>query len=458
MKTIMDMDPKDIKDAIKRGDATVSVYGLGWMGLPIACLFAEAGADVIGVDVNRYVVETVNSGNTHVEEPKLQKLVNKHVKSKKLVATDDVGEAAFKSDVIVIVAPTLIDRRKMPDYSAVKKVCKGIGLKLRKGCLVIFESTVGPGITKGLVKKTIERASGLKAGSDFGLAYSPIRASTGSILRDMQSYSRVVAGLNERSLKAASAVLSTIVRGRIIEVRDIKTAEAVKLFENVYRDVNIALANELAIFCEKAGINFEEAKRIANTQPFSHIHTSSIGVGGHCIPQNPYFLIEEAEAAGVKLVLPKAARKINDEMPKHAVNLIIDGLRARRKTLRRSRVAVLGVSYKANVKEARSSPVHQIVRRLVKKGAKVVVYDPYFNVDEIKEMGYNAAGSLWGAVENVDCVFFAVAHDEFKGLDIDDIGRFVKRPVVIVDGCHILDFKDVKRKWVIYREIGCGRV
>ena len=454
----MDMDPKDIRNAIVSGDATVSVYGLGWMGLPIACLFAEAGADVIGVDVNRYVVETINSGSTHIEEPKLQELVKKHVKSKKLVAIEDAGNAASKSDVIVIVAPTLVDRRKIPDYSAVRKVCKGIGLKLRKGCLVIFESTVGPGVTKGLVKKTIEEASGLKAGSEFGLAYSPIRASAGSVLRDIQSYPRVVAGLNERSMKAASAVLSTIVKGKIIETSDIKTAEAVKLFENVYRDVNIALANELAIFCEKAGINFEEAKRMANTQPFSHIHTSSVGVGGHCIPQNPYFLIEEAEAVGVKLVLPKAARKINDKMPTHAVNLIIDGLRTRRKTLRRSRVAVLGISYKANVKEARASPVHQIIRGLLKKGTKVVVYDPYFSADEIKEMGYNAAGDLWRTVENVDCVFFAVAHDKFKSLEIDDIGRFVKRPVVIVDGCHVLELKDVKREWVIYREIGSGKV
>jgi nucleotide sugar dehydrogenase len=458
LKTIMDMDPKDIRNAIKSGDVTVSVYGLGWMGLPIACLFAEAGADVIGVDVNRYVVETVNSGRSHIEEPKLQKLVKKHVRAKKLVATDDVGGAAFKSDVIIIVVPTLIDRRKAPDYSAVRKVCKGIGLKLRKGCLVIFESTAGPGTTEGLVKKRIERASGLKAASDFGLAYSPIRASSGSVLRDIQSYPRVVAGLNERSLKAASAVLSTIVRERIIEIQDIKTAEAVKLFENVYRDVNIALANELAIFCEKAGINFEDAKRMANTQPFSHIHTSSIGVGGHCIPVNPYFLIEEAEGVGVKFVLPKAARKINDKMPRHAVDLIINGLRARRKTLRRSKIAVLGVSYKANVKEARASPVHQVIRRLVKKGAKVVVYDPYFSADEIKEMGYNAAGNLWRAIDNVDCVFFAVAHSKFKDLEIDEIGRFVKKPVVIVDGCHILNFKDVKRKWVIYREIGRGRI
>jgi len=458
LRAIMDMDPEDIRTSIKSGALTIGVYGLGWMGLPIACLFAEAGANVIGVDVNRYVVETVNGGRSHVEEPELQKLLKKHVKAKRLVATDNVGEAAFKSDVIVIVVPTLIDGRKVPDYSAVGKVCKSIGLRLRKGCLVIFESTVGPGTTEGLVKKTIERASGLKAGSDFGLAYSPIRASAGSVLRDVQSYPRVIAGLNEDSLKATSAVLSTIITGKLIEVQDVKTAEAVKLFENVYRDVNIALANELAIFCERAGIDFEEAKEIANTQPFSHIHTSSIGVGGHCIPQNPYFLIEEADSVGVKLALSKAARKINDEMPKHAVDLVIGGLRARRKTLRRARIAVLGVSYKANVKEARASPVHQVIRMLMKKGAKVVVYDPYFSADEIREMGYNSADSLWQAVDSVDCVFFAVAHAKFRSLEIDDIGRFVKKPILLVDGCHILDFKDVKRKWVVYREIGCGKV
>ncbi len=457
MKNIMNLDPESIKNAIKYGELTIGVYGLGWMGLPTACLFAEAGANVIGVDVNKYVIETINSGKSHVEEPGLQRLVRKHVEAGKLIATDDAGKAALESDVIVIIVPTLIDRRKAPDYSAVRKVCKDIGLKLRKGRLIIFESTVGPGITEDLVEKTIEVASGLKAGRDFGLAYSPIRASSGNVLRDIQSYPRVVAGLDERSFKVASAVLSTIIKGRIIEVHDIKTAEAIKLFENVYRDVNIALANELAIFCERAGINFEEAKRAANTQPFSHIHTSGIGVGGHCIPINPYFLIKEAERVGVKLALPKVARKINDRMPMHTVDLIIDGLRMCRRTLRRSRIAVFGLSYKANVKEARGSPVHQIIKRLVKKGAKVSVYDPYFTVDEIREMGYNAASGPWQAIENVNCILFAVAHDKFKDLKIDEIEKFVKKPVVIVDGCHILDFREVNRKWIIYREIGRGR-
>jgi len=458
LKTIMEMDPKEAADALKNGGVTVCVAGLGWMGLPTACLFADAGCRVIGVDVDEHVVEQTNKGKSHIEEPGVGPLIKKHISSGRLLATDSVGGAAAESDIFVIIVPTTVDYRKKPNYSAVEKVSKDIAAGLRRGSLVIFESTVGPGVTEDIVKGIIEKASGLQAGKDFGLAYSPIRATAGRVLEDLQNYPRVVAGLDERSLELASAILGTVVKERIIKVRDIKTAELTKLFENIYRDVNIALANELAMFCEKVGINYMEAREAANTQPYSHLHVPSVGVGGHCIPLNPYFLIDEAEAAGAKVRLITYARKVNDDMPAHMVKLTAEALRSGRKTLMRAKIAVLGISYRADVKEVKFSPVIEIIKRLLKKGARVTVYDPYFRAKEIGEMGFQGLDSLERAIEGVDCILVAVGHKRFKGLKIEELARYTKRPLIIVDGSHLFDFKNVKRKEFVYREVGYGAI
>jgi len=456
LKTIMEMDPKEAAEAVKNGGATVCVAGLGWMGLPTACLFADAGCRVIGVDVNEHVVEQINKGKSHIQEPGVGTLVKKHVSSGRLLATDSAEGAAAESDIFVIVVPTTVDYRKKPNYSAVEKVSKDIAVGLRRGCLVIFESTVGPGVTEDVVKGVIEKVSGLQAGKDFGLAYSPIRATAGRVLEDLQNYPKVVAGLDERSLELAGAILGTVVKEGVIKVRDIKTAEATKLFENVYRDVNIALANELAMFCEKVGINYMEAREAANTQPYSHLHVPSVGVGGHCIPLNPYFLIDEAEEAGAKVRLTTYARKVNDDMPAHMVKLTAEALRSGRKTLMRAKIAVLGISYRADVKEVKFSPVVEIVKRFLKKGARVAVYDPYFSAKEIGEMGFQGSNNLEQAIEGADCVFVAVGHKRFKGLKLEELARYTKRPLIIVDGSHVFDFKYAKRKEFIYREVGCG--
>jgi len=456
LKTIMEMRPEEVKYHIKNGKLTICVVGLGWMGLPTACLFAEAGANVIGVDVNEYIIEQINKGKSHIHEPDLKALVEKHVKERKLIAIDDIEEAGSKSDVFVIIVPTGIDYRKRPDYSSVEKVSKDVGKSMNKGSLVIFESTTAPGITESIVKKTLERVSGFKAGIDFGLAYSPIRATAGTVLVNIQNYPRVIAGINKRSLKLASAVLSTIVKERMVNVRNLQTAEATKLFENVYRDVNIALANELAMFCEKAGIDFMEVREAANTQPYSNLHVPSVGVGGHCIPVNPYFLIDEAEAVRAKVRLVEYARKVNDGMPAHTVKVIQKALREKRKTLMRTRITVLGISFKPNVKEAKYSPVIEVIKKLQRKGSRVTVYDPYFTAKEIEELGFQGADTLKEAIEKIDCILIAVAHERFKKLRLSYLSRYSKHPLVIVDSSHFFDLKEKKDQKVIYREIGNG--
>ena len=451
----MEVSPEEIKISIKKGKLIISVYGLGWMGLPTACLFAEAGAMVIGVDIDPRVIELIQLGESPVEEPNLQAMLKNYINNR-IRVTNNLREAASQSNIIVIVIPTLIDDGGKPDYSALEKATKEIGLKLNKGSIIIIESTVGLGITETVVKESLETSSGFKAGTDFGLAYSPIRAMAGKTLNDLRSYPRIVGGIDYKSLEIASAVLESIVSGGIVKVKNIRTAEAIKLFENVYRDVNIALANELAMFSEKARLDFKIIKEAANTQPYCHLHEAGIGVGGHCIPFNPYFLIEAAEELGVEMKLVKDARKINDSMPNHTALMITKALRSCKKNLKRSKIAILGLSYRANVKEAKLSPSHEIIKMLLIKGAKVSVYDPYFKVEELENMGLPSTGSLERSIDSADCVFLAVGHDEFKRLKLENIIRALRKPACIVDGCQIFSSEEIKGKGVIYYGIGRG--
>jgi len=298
---LLSREPGEIAVGIRDGRLTIGVVGLGWMGLPIACLFAEAGAKVIGADMNPKVVERVNKGDSPMDEPGLSALLKKAVRGGKFSATTSTEEAAANSDILFLIVPTMIDRQKRSDYSAVEDACVSIGKGLKSGSLVVFESTCGPGVTERIVKGTIEKYSGLVAGQGFGLAYSPIRAMGGRALQDMQTYTKLVGAVDKKSLEAACAALSVVVKGELIRVHDIKTAELAKLFETIYRDVNIALANEFALLCEEMGVDYVEIMRIANSQPYSHLHATGAGVGGHCLPVYPYLLASEAFAYDARL-------------------------------------------------------------------------------------------------------------------------------------------------------------
>ncbi|MEM3004205.1 MAG: nucleotide sugar dehydrogenase [Candidatus Bathyarchaeia archaeon] len=456
MTAIMKLRPEEIQEGLSSGRLTVTVVGLGWMGLPLACLFAEAGAKVLGADNNRKLVEKINRAEATIDEPRLPQLVAKHVNSGRLRAMDDVEKAVSVSDVVIVTVPTLVDAEKQADYSILDSSCREIGRGLLPGALVILMSTVAPNVTERLVKPALEKSSGLIAGEDFGLAYSPIRAMGGRALRDLQEYKKVVGGLDEASLKAASAVLSTIVKAGLIETSNIKTAEATKIFEAVYRDLNIALANELGLYCERAGIDYFEAMEAANTQPYSHLHFPSIGVGGHCLPLYPYMLQTDAQSLGFKLRLIKAARRINDEMPRHVARLASSGLRQAGRSLARARVTVLGISYRATVKETRYSPAVELIEALKRRGSRVTVYDPKFIYAEIKSMGYDSEATFEAAVSEAECVILTVGHDEFKSIDPKNLAALTVKGCVVVDAASILDPKAVEKVGLIYRGVGRG--
>ncbi len=426
------------------------------MGLPIACLYAEAGAKVIGADMNPKVVERVNKGDSPMDEPGLTALLKKAVRSGKFTATTSTEEAAANSDILFLIVPTMIDRQKRADYSAVEDACVSIGKGLKSGSLVVFESTCGPGATERVVKGTIEKYSGLVAGQGFGLAYSPIRAMGGRALQDMQTYPKLVGAIDKKSLEAACAALSVVVKGELIRVRDIKTAELAKLFETIYRDVNIALANEFALLCEEMGVDYVETMKTANSQPYSHLHATGVGVGGHCLPVYPYLLATEAFAYDSRLRLVLDARKINDFMPRHVAKLASDGLRVCDKSLKRAKVVVLGITYRPNVKETRYSPSLDLINILKKRGAKVTAYDSSYTVSEMEAMGLTSEPTLRKAIEKADCAILSVAHDDFKKLDTIELAAHMSKQSLIIDCTGILDPASVEKSGLIYRATGRG--
>jgi len=452
--TAMKLEAKSLNTPEKRGKYTVCVVGCGRIGLPTACAFAEAGFQVIGVDADPSVVSTLKKGKAPFVETNLSALVKKHVRSGRLTATADTSKAVSQSDIIVIVVATVVDEKKRPNYSYMEKACKDVGMGLRRRSLVIIASTVGPGITETLIKDTLENASGLKACEDFGLVNSPTRAAPSRILQDLATYARIVGAMDEKSFKVASLVLGTLVRGDIVRVRDFRTAETAKLFENVYRDVCLALSNDFGLLCEKIKVDYLEAQSAANTQPYCHLLRPGI-VGGH-IPKDPYLLVWEAENAGAKLSLASIARKINDQMPEHTVQLARDALSKYQKPLRRAKIALLGVSYSPNTKEHRGSAIDMLVKLFTSKGAIVRVFDPLYTYKELRDLGYPAERSLDKTVEGTDCIVTVVGHNRFKRLNWRKLKLLMTKSAAVVDMGHVVDPEKAKKAGFVYRGLGRG--
>jgi len=286
--------------------------------------------------------------------------------------------------------------------------------------------------------------------------YSPIRASEGSALNDLRSYPRILSASESGSMEAASALFQMIGNDEIFSASSFRAAEAEKLFENVYRDVVLALTGEFSLFCENVGLDYDEIVEMSNSQPYCHLLLPGPWVGGGCIPVNPYFLIEVGEYNRSKLRMAKLARKINDKLPSETVKLVVKGLRACEKSVRRAKIAVFGASYKANVKNIDYSPVYRLVEMLGSKGADVVIYDPFFTSEELKAAGLPGARGPRAALEEADVLLLTVGHDEFKTLKRGNVARLVSRPALIVDCGHTLDPEEIAGEGLVFRRLGKG--
>jgi nucleotide sugar dehydrogenase len=443
----------DLNTLEKRGKHAVAVISCGRTGLSTACLLAEAGFQTIVADSDQYLTSLIKKGKAAFADQEISRIVTKHVKTGHFTATNQVKEATSKSDVLVIAVLVTLDEKKKPDYSRLEKVCKEMGMGLRSGSLVVVEGTVGPGVTETLVKEALEKASGLNAETDFGLAYCPVNASHDT-LKYLAVLPRIVGALNESSLKTACLVLRCIAKTQILAVRNIRTAEATGLFESIHEDVNHALSTELAHFCEKAGIDFPECQKTVS----AHLPCSlSIpnATRGYFSPE-PYLFFEGAESADVRLRLVTEARRMNEEMLNRAVHMTKDALKSCGKAFRRARITVLGVSGRTNVKEKDHYFSKNLVAALSKNGVRARVYDPFFSVKELVEFGYSVEATLGKSVEGADCLLVVVGHDRFKRLNLRRIKFLMKQPAAIVDLCNVIDSVQARKEGFIYRGFGRG--
>ncbi|MDI6655816.1 MAG: nucleotide sugar dehydrogenase, partial [Candidatus Hydrothermarchaeota archaeon] len=340
------------------------------------------------------------------------------------------------------------DEKGAPDLRALESACGVVAQNLSKGKLVIIESTVPPGATERIIIPILESSS-LKAGGDFYLAYSPERAMPTKTLEEIQTNSRIIGGVNEESAEVAKELYRNIARGELI-LSDVKTVEVVKLIENTYRDVNIALANEIALLCEKLGVDALKAIEIANKHPRVHLHLPGAGVGGHCIPKDPHFLIHKAEELGLELRVIKAAREVNENMPQHILELVKKALRNVNKTIENSKISILGIAYKGNTDDVRGTPSKKIIEGLLQTNCKVFSHDPLVSQD----FGGKFSNDLSETLKDSDCVVIVTDHDAYKRLDVQEFAKNLKKPSVIVDGRRILNPKEVEKEGISYFGVG----
>jgi nucleotide sugar dehydrogenase len=452
--SILHIKPEELDSVEKRRKHWVSIIGCGRNGVLHACLFAEAGFKIICVDADRALVNHLAKGKSPFLEDKVESLLKKHVKNGCITAINDVKAAVAQSDVILMTTQAKIDRKKKVNYSDVEKVCKQVGSSLRRGSLVVVMSVVGPATAERLIRQTLENTSGFKVGVHFGLAYSPVRILDQQNLEKLADCKRIVAATDKDSLNAASIVLETIAEEDVVKTNDVKTAEAAMLFESVQHYTNVALANEFACFCEKAGIDYHKAKGLAETSAHGTLVSPTLTCRN--MREEPYLLLEEAENLNMKLRIPTIARDINEEILKHAVSLIRETLRGCGKTLRRAKISLLGISQTLNMKDSPKVSAEKLAKILETKGAKVSLYDPYLSSKELTGLGHHVKKKFAEATEGADCIVILTGHNRFKRLNLKKLKIMTRMPAAIVDLEGVVDPEKVEREGFIYRGLGRG--
>jgi len=437
---------KELLDNIREKKTTIGVMGLGYVGLPLALSFAKI-FKVIGYEPNQSIVNNLRRGKSHIMD-----ISDKEIQTflgRSFIASADesvIGDCDF----ILICVPTPLIYEKEPDLSYIEKCTETIARFLRKGQFIILESTTYPGTTREVVVPILER-TGLKVGVDFGAAYSQERIDPGNKVHTLENVPKVVGGINPECTEIAAALYGSIIP-TIIKVRDCDTAEACKLLENIFRSVNIALVNEMALIFEKMGIDTWEVIKAASTKPYGFMpFYPGPGIGGHCIPLDPYYLAYKARRFGIFPRFIELAGDINDFMRIHAVNLVEKALRKVGKEISNSNIAVMGLSYKKEINDSREAPSKHIIEELIKLGAKIKVYDPYVESTDTKVGVFTREASLDITLKNTDCALFLVDHDCFFDLKPQYFKSLMVRPIV-VDCRNIFDWKDLDG--VLYVAIG----
>lgn len=439
---------------ITKNKTTIAVCGLGYVGLPVALLFAKAGFEVFGIDRDENKIEKINRGGNPIEgkEPGLKKLIKfVHQKGNFQATTDP--QIYKQSDVIIVAVETPVeDETHEPAYVALKSALRDIGKNLKKEALVIVESTIAPGTMAGVVKPILEQESGLTVNKGFLLVNCPERLRPGRLLENIENYNRVIGGMNRKATEVAKSLYKYIVKGELEET-DCLTAEIVKAGENTYRDVQIAFANEMALLCEAMGANVWEVRRLINeckrrgqTRPdaLRQMHLPGAGVGGHCIPKDSWLLVYGAKDLIEPRLIP-LARRINDFMPRHTFHLLKEAFEESSRILEEAKIAVLGYAYSGNSDDCRNTPTGPLLRMLKNAKAEIVVQDPY-----VKDYKMSIEKVLKGA----QALVLMTDHDQYRKLNLVKLKKLMRTKPIIIDGRNLFDKDKAKKLGFIYKGIG----
>ena len=422
----------EISERLNDRSAVVCVVGVGYVGLPLAEAFSKH-LKVIGYDLSEMKVEELNHKNNN----------------NNLIFTSDPAEIK-KADFILIAVPTPVTESKEPDLYCVRSSVETVGRNLKKGAVVVLESTVYPGVTEEIVMPLLEKSSGMNCGVDFKIGYSPERINPGDEAHGISNITKIVSGMDEETTDVLAGLYDLITT--VFKAKDIRTAEAAKVIENIQRDLNIALMNELALIFERMDIDIMDVIEAAATKWNFNVYYPGAGVGGHCLPVDPYYLVTKAEELGYHSKVITAGRAVNDYMPLHVFELLVDALNECERAVKNSKIVVLGFSYKENVGDARESPVEVFVEELRKKGACVCIVDPYIEDGDLERYG-EVGTDVYRAIEGADAIVLMTAHREFREIDLRRV-REGMRTAVMIDGRRVFDRDGVRRLGFEYRGVG----
>jgi UDP-N-acetyl-D-mannosaminuronic acid dehydrogenase len=427
---------------------TVAVVGLGYVGLPLACSFASTGLRTIGYDIVASKVEMISAGKNPIEgdEPGLSELLSDVHRKGLLEATLD-PKALAEADAIFVCVDSPVDEHKRPVLRFLRNAVGTIAQNMKRDSLLSIESTIPPGTMEGVVVPAIREERGFEPGKDYMLVHCPERVMPGRLLRNIREYDRILGAYDSRSAEAGIAYYSKIVQGRI-HPTSLINAEITKTAENAYRDVQIAFANEVALLCEELGADVFKVRELVNTCPFRDMHIPGSGVGGYCLPKDPWLLLSSAKEAP-KEIIP-AARRVNEHMPRHMIELVMRSL-AEKGGPGKARIAIMGLSFLRDSDDTRNSPSLEIIDGLI-EDHDLIVHDPFV------QKPYKAVmvRDIEKALEGADCAIFVTDHSCYKNLDLDKAGRLMRNPA-FVDGRNLFDEERCRSAGIHYIGLGKGR-
>ncbi|RLJ09910.1 MAG: nucleotide sugar dehydrogenase [Candidatus Aenigmatarchaeota archaeon] len=432
---------------IENREVVICVVGLGFVGFPLALEFAKNGFEVIGYDIDEDKVKKINNLEYSCDEIEKSE-IDAIIKNSKIVFTTDPSLIS-RADFVIICVPTLLNERKEPDLRHIINAGRTVGKYMKKGCYVVLESSVYPGVTEDVLKPVLEEESGLKCGSDFKIGYSPERSSPGIKEHNLRTIVKVVSGIDEETVINLEGLYKTVAKAGVYKAKNIKTAEAAKLLENIQRDINIAMVNEMSKICKAIGIDVYDVIETAGTKFNFYKYYPGL-VGGYCVPVNPCYMTFKARQHGIEPELMLTARKVNESMPKYVCKIVENALNDVGKSISESKILIIGLTFKKNVSDPRESPSKEVIDILVSNGCSVFGYDPlvgsekirkFFNIEPIEDLQH---------LSDIDCILVLMDHDVFKNISVNDLKTVVNEKPVIVDTKRLFNKSKMNKEGFVY--------